>query len=576
MTWAMDNYHWKQLDGYKTEDSEFTFSYVVTPGNPRLSERNTTGYWRTTQYYGEVYRVSNSNQFFLLPAGERPFATSKVVSDLSKPRNTILRLCRVNPNTGEPIFDNNLALSNIVLQWSKPEFDFRLNSVWKTDKRFIDDAGFLNSPSGGVIQDGYIYSYFTYLIQTVLPVGKWRKIVKDTLHPAGMIMVAELKMASEAQVVPNFEVKSEVGFYKQTSIFDAAQDYDSTYRVPASSVSQFYADNTDYMVDAPNAYDEINVNGQVLLADHQASVESTIFNTYNGNSWWDYEPLGLVRTDQIDARATQTVLNWTPDFLDRRVTTQNQLADSDFVSRELIYYEKFNGTQQDLYKTNSRFGDYRRGIVRTIVTDGYYHTYDSDFEPYRFARFSDSDSEVIRGFKYSRLQKQTGDTRNFKATTTKRMLDLQNDYENDLQAAMREDRSFSFYNDSDATTYYDFEAFEYKWNRYNSKRVENGSHISQWQIIGYTSWLQNRGTHDRGHPRGTSWETGPRYSGVKTPYRETTWYIPGDSDNVIFTNSYVPPINTKVVTNVEFDDYPQNVNTTYRDPHNSMRGRRGN
>lgn len=575
MTWAMDEYHWEQLDAFSTDDSEFSFSYVVTHGNPRTPESSSSGYWRTTQYRAEVYRTKGDEQIYLLPYGDYPFATTGIINALSAPRNTILRLAVISFSSGELIYDNNLTLSNIISQWSKPDFDFRLNAVWQTDKRFVDDAGFLNSPSSGVLQDGYVYSYFTYLIQSMLPVGRWRKIVKDTLHPAGMIMISELKYSPESTVTPELAGHTEYGFYKQSSVFDAAQDYYGSYRAPASAISQVYADTVVYTVDSPNVYDELNVDGQTLLADHQASVEPTTFYTTNGNAFWDFEPIGLVKEESInDTGIDQTVQNFDVNSLLRKVTTQNQTDDSDKVIRESIYYNIFDGTSQDMYKTSGRLDRGSVGILRTWMTEHYYDTYDSDFEPYFYARFSDSDSEVLTGIDYNRL-KSTNDTRTFQGTTIKRMFDLQKDQELDLQKAMREDGSLSFTDDSDNVTYYDFEAYERKWNYYNSDRVANENGGSQWQVPGYTSWLLNRGTHDNGNPRYSSWKASLTYADQKVPYRNVIWYVEGDSDNLLWTNSYVPPINTKTVTLIHWDDSADENNVTYRDPHLSMRGRRG-
>ena len=572
LTWSLDDYHWNQLQKFQVTDSEFTFNYEVTHGDPRPVEGKTSGVWVDTVYKGEIYRQSG-DQLSVIPIEGQKFPTTEIINKLSAPRNTVLRLATISSITGEPIVNSNIELTNIIVQWSKPEFDFRLNDVWETDKKFIDESGFLNSPSGGVLQDSYVYSYFSYLLQSSIPIGKWRKIVKDTLHPAGMIMVSELKMVSESNLSTSLTVSSEIGLNVKPSIFDAALDYDNEYRSSNQTVSQIYSSSGAYTVTAPNAYDEVNVNGYIVTADHLAADEANALNTNNGNSWWDYEPLGLVRTEDVDTRATQTVQNWTTALLNRRVTTQNQTQTSGKVLNENIYYEKFDGGAQDFYKSNSRLATDRRGIVKTTVTENTYDVYDSEFDPYRYARFSDSDSEALRGFDYNKLKKQTTDTRTFKSSITKRMVDLQTDYENDLQKAMREDNTLTFYNDSDAKTYYNFDAFEMKWNNFNSKRVQKGS--SQWQIAGYESWLQNRGKGNRVDRRKESVELQPRFAAVKTPYIPSAWYVSGDSDTIVWTDSYVSDTTINRKTVVEWDEVPVKVNTTYRDPHNSMRGRRG-
>ena len=39
----------------------------------------------------------------------------------------------------------------------------------------------LNSSSGGVVQDNYLYSSYTYIIQSNLSVDIWRNKIKETL-----------------------------------------------------------------------------------------------------------------------------------------------------------------------------------------------------------------------------------------------------------------------------------------------------------------------------------------------------------------------------------------------------------
>lgn len=576
LTWSLDEYHWEQINAFQSGDSELTVTYTVEHGVPRKVEASNTGYWRDTKYRATVYNTNGSDQLYLLPLGNYDYPTTAVIGQLSSPRNTILRLSAISYITGEPIYDNNLALGNILSQWSAPEFKIALSGSWETDKRFIDDSGFLNSPSGGVLQDSAVYSYYTYLIQTLLPVGKWRNIVKHTVHPAGMIMYADLKYTSMVDLAAQFGVSLEYGFSKQTSIFDAAQDVHSSYRAPYNAISQIYAGNREYAVDSPNAFDELNVNGQVLLADHSAAISPTTFTTYNGNAWWDFEPVGHVNEEDInDIGIDQTVLNFDLNSLKRRITTQNQLSDSDYVGYERIYYNRFDGTSQDLYKTHRRIDKGRQGILTTSVPNTFYSTYDSEMPFNSYARFSDSDLKVVKSLNYDRL-KGTADGRNFPSTPIKRVFDLQYDYEIDLQKAMKEDGSLSFYNDSDEETYYNFDALEIKWNHYNSTRIAEENGGSQWQIPGWESWLQNRGRNDHGNPRGQSWTTEPKYMPIKTPYRRDVWRVGGDSDNILWTDGYVPPINSRSDTLVEWETALIENNTTYRDPRRSMAGRKGN
>jgi hypothetical protein len=48
-----------------------------------------------------------------------------------------------------------------------------------------------------VIQDGYFYQDYSYLIRTANSVDKYKKVLKDLMHPAGMIFFGEVAIEED-------------------------------------------------------------------------------------------------------------------------------------------------------------------------------------------------------------------------------------------------------------------------------------------------------------------------------------------------------------------------------------------
>jgi len=66
-----------------------------------------------------------------------------------------------------------------------------VDSITKTTGKFLDDIG---KPSEIVqkVQDSYLYQMFSYNIKSPISIDQWKKVINDTIHPAGFKIFGEI------------------------------------------------------------------------------------------------------------------------------------------------------------------------------------------------------------------------------------------------------------------------------------------------------------------------------------------------------------------------------------------------
>jgi len=206
---GLDDFHFNQLNNYVFNDSDFTFNWRNDFKNPNLGVDSEVARWVDTGYFGIVNRVSPTKKVVsLLPAVNRNFPSDSDLDGFDNVKNRILRIAAFSQARQEIIIRNNKPLSNIVAFHSRAEFEPVLSSTAISDRTFVNEDGFLNSLSGGVVQDNYFYSYYTYIIQSNLSIDLWRDKIKRTLHPAGMLMFAETNLNQNVNIRLNMSANS--------------------------------------------------------------------------------------------------------------------------------------------------------------------------------------------------------------------------------------------------------------------------------------------------------------------------------------------------------------------------------
>lgn len=568
----LDSYHFNQLNIYTFDDSDYKFSWSLDYRNPRLGKDSEVAYWRSTGYFGLVNRISTTKKVISVgPAPGYNFPTDSDLNFFNKPKNRILRVAAYSPSNQAVIIRNDKQVSNYIAYHSRAEFDPILSSSGVSTRTFVNEDGFLNSLSGGVIQDNYIYSNYTYIIQTNIDVDNWRELVKTLLHPAGMIMLAERNINSNIQIRFNLTGETFDEVEKTFMTFDTMLDHYSDSK-DENTVS---ADNTRYEANSALYYKQTQNNINTLLASNYTRGYNLSIADEYGASWFDFEPMGLVRKESVQYdNFYNNYVNFDSDTLLRNITTQD--SDGSGYVVDLKYnYKKFNSSIQDFYKKESRT---RRSydpvqIASTKFVDpinDVYDVYDSDLPIGMYVRWSDSEIFSYKNLNYNRL-KSNGDSRTFKWFNTDRKKELKFKKANDFNKAMKLDGSLTF-TELNGTVYTDFDAYEMIWNTINSKRLDSEG----WQINGYSSFVQNIKNKPRQLYVSYAEKRVPEYRKNKTPFKEIVWDKSNDSDNIIWNRHYQSGedslLNSSEGTIFDFEN---NENTnSFRDPAISMKSRK--
>ena len=374
----LDYYHFNQLNRPRFQNANnnrsLSFEWFVKEVDAKKGQEEVLGRWENTGFYGVVENVStNRTSISVRPIRIRPFPEDSDLDQLSVPRFTILRLASANAATGDITIREGLASANIISNYRTAKFTPILSASSQISSRnFISEDGFLNSLSGGVIQDGLFYSNYSYTIQSELQMSDWRVPVRTTLHPAGTLLFGEYNLNSN-------EDYSGTGAnvdYSRSNVkftFDASNDF----RGQVGQLSPLNVSNTYYDANAFNIYLRSAPDGITFTADNYFNDRFIAQIQESGNSWWDYEPIGLVRSEYIqvtDAEMTELVEErqgrvfdsdydsdavavdsvWVLENVLKRVVTTQDSDGFGYVQANRQYFALFDGTKQDLYKTGAR------------------------------------------------------------------------------------------------------------------------------------------------------------------------------------------------------------------------------
>jgi len=352
--------------------------------------------------------------------------------------------------------------------------DVKVVGTTLTNKQFVNERSFLNSQSGGVLQDNYVYSKFTYIVQTEVPLDEWRTQVKTLLHPTGTLMFGEyntdqpvnydMVKSTETQVIgSNF-----TGF-----TFDASMEHYSEID------NLITADNTKFRA---NAFEHLQptmftLGGFALSTDNYSEVDQSATKLQWGNSWWDYEPIGLVkRTVDSDGEVS-------------RLTTQDSDGTGNITNSEVIYYT--TNSNRKKYSTSTFISQ-----VKFIDLVNQRYTAFGDDSDLQYIDFTDETGR-FQGIDYRPMlaraaainndsDSENDFVYNFKTTITQRNKEMRQQYEADLILALRDLEEFKF--TDNGVEFTDYEAFDRKWNRINSKRTIN---TDGFVLQGYPAAVQN-------------------------------------------------------------------------------------
>lgn len=567
--YPLDAYHFNQLNtrynpnyrtGFRYEDSDIRISYTREYQNPRirLNTQNEpimpgTGAFVPTGLGGRVIRRNDLGTQYTIDVYPSllQFPTDSELKVLDEIPYSILRVVQVNPITGDQITENEFPLTDYVVQWNGDiDLQIKLSGPIYTSKRFVNEDGFLDSTSGSVLRDNYFYSDSTYVLQSTHALQEWGAKVKQLLHPAGTILIADLiiNTSIDAPTIRGVAVEGDVdnGFMYMDSALDS-------YIPDEINYGTITADSTAQATDPFLVYNRLNANGMYLFSDNFIKEIQTSITSQYGNAMWDYEPVGLVNGS---------------------TTQRYDAADSDgqgnyFVMGEDVYYQLFDTNLSDFYKElaigKTIIDTYPITLYRTHFTDNVNEKYTAynivDSERYRLlftTAFNDSERVALSFFRrvdYSQVHdsdfiRKGGRNYIRVAEGAERNSDIRLSQNRDLQRAMRLDKSLSFRDGG--VTYYDFEAYEVKWNRINSRRTIN---TEGWQIPGYTSVLQNIIDDSDYWFLRIQLANQSQYTTVKTPLNQASFNWGDPTGNVIWNNYYLPQINRRIYQSPDSETY---------------------
>ena len=117
-----------------------------------------------------------------------------------------------NPNRNFIKVENVIGefKSNLVISGNLKRRNALVTSVFYTlftpdIKSYYDNAGYYDTSKGHLssyndrVADSYFYQDYSYVVKSKTPINIWRKLVKQTVHPAGFKMFGEVSIDASAQ-----------------------------------------------------------------------------------------------------------------------------------------------------------------------------------------------------------------------------------------------------------------------------------------------------------------------------------------------------------------------------------------
>lgn len=561
---TLEHYHFDQLLNQTGLDSEYlTFDYDIVVGDKRLLEifdDSDMGIWVDTGYFGEVVDVSQNGKVAkIIEWKDFDLPTQEVIDNISRNYREVVKLSKLENGVSRKDF--TLPLTNVVHEIKRASLKYETSVVSSLIQKFYNQDGFISSDFGGTLQDNYFYSDWSYRIKSKLPLADWKDKFKTMLHPAGMVLTSEYIDTLSASVGTS-QIDFDISDNGKTNLtFDMQNEYIDFGVISSDNIN---ADNVRYTSNAFEAFNKDLGYAKQLDASNANSISNFKLKQQTGNSWWDYEPIGWIHTSTYDVpEINGNYVNLDSEtFFMNRWSTQDS-DNNGFVSNNYTYYKSYNGSRNDFYKNDSRIekskrANYLISKVQFENTLDNYSVYDSELPLDFMATFNDSDG-VFKAIDYKRLENDN-DNRSFFIAKVNRLSEVLKLKERDLALAMKENKSL-VWDDSDKI-YYDYDAYERKWNQVNNRRTIN---TEGYVIPGRTAFDSYYLTRKYEEYRKSSDipATALSYSSINKPYTNVTWSQP----SINWYNSYTDEINT--IVNKTY------VKETYRDPKVSMRGRRG-
>lgn len=545
---GLDNFHFDILSRYEDSDKYRSIAFKKIKQTPFLGLNENVGRFKNTKFLGKVASISKDKNIVKIKEtniidSDDIFPFDSDLNNIEKDRYKILRLVPVDKETNNVTIDEQFKIKNVIANHQRGKASVVFEGSGQTSKQFLDEKGFLNSLSGGVLRDNFFFDIYSYVIKSNLSISDWREYVKNTLHPAGMNMLSSLNVNSDVNSVTKKSAKLENISESFKITFDRSLDHSLN---AAENVGAINAATSIYSTNAFNYYNATFENGTSITADNTSLNLEEGEEAEFGNSFWDYEPIGF-----IDPKSTQVLDSDNSEFISERnyihSTYDIKSKDSDY-SNEFYKYKNLNrypdqyniviGKTQFKAGTNifMTFNSEKQNKINFIRFD---YTKDSDN-----SYVNDSEeSSIFKGIVYKKLKDTDSDF--VKQQLTKRNYEYLIEHQNDLNNASKMDDSFSYA--VNGTTFFNLEAFEQKWNTIHRKRKNNQG----WEIQGFSSAYVNATGVDYRYIN-NHYNLEPIYSKIKSSVNKEFW---NTTDTIVWKNAYISPINNyDTLTNLSYID----------------------
>jgi hypothetical protein len=608
--YRLDDFHFRQLSIKAFNDSDLSVAYSTEINiSAKEADSENAGNYSIGKFVGTGYggvitsksadarsytvnRIKNVKSNGSAGDSDLIFPTISDIAEFDNRDYAILRISRISPENGQVLTPETFPISNVVTRYSSPELKTTFNTVSLTNKRYLDESGFLSSVSGGVIRDNYTISEFSYIIQSGIPIKDWKGKVKTTLHPAGLQLFGELNVNSNQNITLSTDViQGKVDIEDLSFTFDADDDfYDDASRLGQAVLS-------DSVAFESNPYNLISLTndatGTLLTADYTRQASSSVEIGQHGNAWFDYEPVGLIHSEwtvfdseghfnnivnNFDSDSEYDIYSnyfyrnfkdnqangngWAlrsgidSDFFIRSISTQSYDSDVQYISTNVKTYYKPSHYPSSRYSNRDTVG-----VVQTQFEDmNYIRAYDSDLSLDVYTRW-DAVSTPFKKVDYTKIKDSDSDNLTFNSAKDRKS-ELQQKKAKELNQALYLDNRFSFVNGKE--TLYNVEAYEAKYNTFNKNRDSDIS--SGWQIVGdYASMMNISSDYSdsetdsdkfvpesriRNKFRLDEQRRVTRFATRKAPHSKKAFGIYGDSENStsmpVVQPFYLTGINTTV------------------------------
>lgn len=131
---------------------------------------------------------------------EHRLVTAEVVEYQEDKQVIVLRNVDGNLKDNEILYQENTETAALVVKEGQADCSIIVDAESAKIGRWYDDTSMVSADLA-VIQDSYYYQWFSYVIDSPLPILKYKTFLDKVIHPAGFQLFADLRIKSEVSCI---------------------------------------------------------------------------------------------------------------------------------------------------------------------------------------------------------------------------------------------------------------------------------------------------------------------------------------------------------------------------------------